>query len=146
MTRTAALTSFRVATLLMPIRIARVPNDSTPQPTDDGLTSGWRERAAAWAAGKERVLELHLFGSRAKGDHVEESDVDLAYVLTGSDPGEVLAYSMFECGDWAGELEALIDAPVHLELADPMTDIVVWPAVREHGQLIYRKAGYLPVD
>jgi predicted nucleotidyltransferase len=113
---------------------------------DDGLAEGWRQTAAKWAAGKERIHELHLFGSRAKGDHVEESDVDLAYVLTGSDPGEVLAYSMFECGSWAAELQALIGAEVHLELADPLTDMVVWPAVREHGQLIYRKLGYLPVE
>jgi predicted nucleotidyltransferase len=124
---------------------AATPACVTVVPMDDGLEPGWRERVAQWAAGKERIHELHLFGSRAKGDHVDESDVDLAYVLTGSDPGEVLAYSMFECGDWAAELEALIGAEVHLEFADPATDMVVWPAVREHGQLIYRKPGYLPV-
>jgi predicted nucleotidyltransferase len=112
---------------------------------DDGLEPGWRERVAEWAAGKERIHELHLFGSRAKGGHAPGSDVDLAYILTGSDPGEVLAYSICECGDWQHELEGIIRAKVHLELADPVTDLVVWPAVFEHGQLLYRKRGYLPV-
>ena len=113
---------------------------------NDGLPAGWRELAARWAAGKERIHELHLFGSRAKGTHHEGSDVDLAYLLTGDEPGERLAYSICECRDWARELEALISATVQLELADPLTDKRVWPAVREHGQLIYRKAGYLPVE
>ncbi len=113
---------------------------------NDGLSIGWRNLAASWAVSKERIRELHLFGSRAKGDFLVESDVDLAYVLTGSDPGEVLAYSMFETGEWQQELQALLNAPVQLELADPETDTVVWPAVMEHGQLIYRKDNYLPVE
>ena len=113
---------------------------------DDGLAEGWRDLAAKWAAGKERIHELHLFGSRAKGGFVEESDVDLAYVLTGSDPGEVLAYSICECGGWEAELQALTGFRVQLEMADRAGDTVVWPAVRDHGQLIYRKPGYLPVE
>lgn len=110
----------------------------------DGLPSGWRDLAASWASGKDRIHELHLFGSRAKGDFLDESDLDLAYVLTGSDPGEVLAYSMFEGATWEAELHALLSPLVQLHLADPYTDEIVWPAVSEHGQLIYRKAGYLP--
>lgn len=113
---------------------------------DDGLPAGWRERAAHWASGKERIHELHLFGSRAKGDFVKNSDVDLAYVLTGSNPGEVLAYSMFEATDWERELQIILAAPVELHMADPPTDAVVWPSVLDHGQLIYRKADHLAVE
>lgn len=106
---------------------------------------GWRERAAEWGAGKQRLHELHLFGSRAKGDFESESDVDIAYVLTGANPDEVLAYSMLEAEEWEQELRVLLGVPVELHMADPYTDAIVWPAVREHGQLIYRKSGYLPV-
>lgn len=113
---------------------------------EDGLRLGWRDEAARWAAGKERIHEIHLFGSRAKGDFAESSDVDLAYVLLFDDPGEALAYAMFEATDWDRQLENVVGAPVHLELADPVGDTVVWPSVREHGQLIFRKAGYLPVQ
>ncbi|WP_188769981.1 nucleotidyltransferase family protein [Novosphingobium endophyticum] len=113
---------------------------------DDGLPKGWRELAAHWAAEKDRIRELHLFGSRAKGNFTDESDVDIAYVLTGTDPGEVLAYSICEAAGWEGELQVLLASPVDLEMADPLTDRIVRPAVREHGQLIYRKPSYLPVD
>lgn len=113
---------------------------------DDGLPEGWRELAAHWAAEKDRIHELHLFGSRAKGNFADESDVDIAYVLTGSDPGEVLAYSICEAAGWEGELQVTLASPVQLHMADPLTDAIVWPAVREHGQLIYRKLGYLPVE
>lgn len=94
------------------------------------LRTGWRAFLTTAAGSDEQIP------SRAKDDFVNESDVDLAYVLTGSDPGEVLAYSMFECTEWGRELQAIIGAPVQLEMADPLTDTVVWPAVREHGQPI----------
>lgn len=108
------------------------------------MRPGWRNLAANWAAQKERIHELHLFGSRAKGDFQADSDLDLAYVLTGHDPGEVLAYSIFEAADWEDELKSLLNVQVQLQMADPVDDAIVWPAVIEHGQLIYRKAGYLP--
>lgn len=113
---------------------------------EDGLPTSWRNDARAWAAGKERIHELHLFGSRAKGDHVAESDADLACVLTGSNPSEVDDYAINECGDWERQLRDIIGVAVQLEIADPFHDTVVWPAVREHGQLLYRKPGYLPVE
>jgi predicted nucleotidyltransferase len=116
------------------------------RPISDGLPEGWRQHVRAWAVGNDRIHELHLFGSRAKGKYVEASDVDLAYILTGSDPGEVLAFSICQCGKWQHELQGIFDVPVQLALAEPGQDVVVWPAVLEHGQLIYRKAGYSPVE
>lgn len=111
----------------------------------DGLEPRWRERVGAWAAGKERIREVHFFGSRAKGSHHEESDVDLAYLLTGDEPGERLAYSICECGGWQAELAVLLGARVDLQFTDNADDLEVWRWVREHGQLIYRKPGSLPV-
>lgn len=108
---------------------------------DDGLPEGWRERVAHWAAEKGRIRELYLFGSRAKGNFTDRSDVDLAYILTGSDPGEVLAYSIYERAGWEAELQIGFGARAQLHMADPLTDAIAWPAVSEHGQLIYRKPG-----
>jgi predicted nucleotidyltransferase len=103
----------------------------------------WRSMVCNWAEPKDRVHEIHLFGSRAKGRHEPASDVDLAILLLGEDPGEALAYWMFEADGWGVELSTLLGAKVDLCLAEPETDEIVWPAVRQYGQLIYRRAGYL---
>jgi|SRR6185369_12976787 len=114
---------------------------------DEGLPIGWRERGAAWAAGKERIHELHHFGSRAKGTFIPgESDVDLAYLLTGEEHGEKLAYSIFECGDCEHELQQVMDVMVDLEFTDNVDDLAVWRWVREHGQLLYRKPRLPPLE
>src|SRR5262249_29953175 len=141
----ASRTSFRVATLLIAGRLAAMRGDATPSP-DDGLPAGWRERVVAWAAGKERIHEVHFFGSRAKGKQQPESDVDLAYLLTGDEPGDRLAFSICECGGWGAEVAALLGVPVDLQFTDNVDDLAVWAWVREHGQLIYRKPGYPPVE
>lgn len=106
---------------------------------NDGLPNGWRQRVALWAAGKERVHEIHLFGSRAKGGHHAGSDVDIAYLLTGDEPGEKLAYSIFECNGWEAELREALGLPVDLQFTDDAGNLKVWSWVCEHGQLIYRK-------
>ena len=115
-------------------------------PMDDSLPTGWRDRVRLWASGKERIHELHLFGSRAKGEFTEVSDVDIAYLLTGNEPGERLAYSICECGSWEAELSEAVGAPVDLQFTDTQDDLQVWNWVREHGQLIYRKRGSGPVE
>ena len=117
-----------------------------PTNPEDGLYRGWRQRAAEWAATKERIRELHLFGSRAKGEFNEESDTDIAYFLTGDESGEKLAYSICECRGWEAELAAKLNTKVDLQFSDNEEGLKVWDWVREHGQLIYRKPGCMPLE
>lgn len=109
----------------------------------DPFPQTWRSIVAHWAIGKERIWEVHLFGSRAKGNHVPGSDADIAVLLLGDDPGETLAYAMFEADSWEAELQKLLPVTVDLQFADRDSDRVVWPSVREHGQLLYRKRDYV---
>lgn len=117
-------------------RDARLPND--------GLFSGWRQRVTIWSSAKGRIRELYLFGSRAKGDFEEHSDVDIAYLITGDEPGEKLAYSICECSGWEAELSEMLGATVDLQFTDTEDDLRVWGWVQDHGQLLYRRAGYPP--
>ncbi|MFD2579188.1 nucleotidyltransferase family protein [Novosphingobium colocasiae] len=94
---------------------------------------------------KNRICELFLFGSRAKGVFTDKSDIDIAYTLTGCDAGETLAYDIIEATTWESELQLIVSPMVQLHMADPLTDAIVWPAVRAHGQLIYSKLGQLPL-
>jgi predicted nucleotidyltransferase len=36
------------------------------------------DKLAAWAAGKPQIAALHIFGSRARGDHRPDSDLNVA--------------------------------------------------------------------
>jgi predicted nucleotidyltransferase len=48
---------------------------------DIGLPAEWRAGVVAWAQKNDSVQELWLFGSRAKGEARDISDVDLGMLL-----------------------------------------------------------------
>ena len=106
----------------------------------------WIEALRTWGGRDPRVAAIWIFGSRAKGVRTPKEapapipDLDVGYTLTGHDAGERLAYAMFEGGRANEQLQAVISAPLDLQYADPATDARVWPAILDHGVLIYRRA------
>jgi len=105
--------------------------------TDGDLPANWRDAICRWATTHDRIQNIFLFGSRAKGNCEPDSDVDLAIVINGDDAVEKLAYSIYVAQKWRDETSNLLPVAVHLQFAKAVTDIVVWPAVLEHGQLLY---------
>lgn len=105
----------------------------------------WLDAICAWAAQVPEVERVWLFGSRvtgvrrAKPDPGPIPDLDIAYTLRGSDPGSLLGLAIIDGKKWSAWLQHRIPVPVQLELAAP-EDEKVWPAVREHGVLIYEAA------
>jgi predicted nucleotidyltransferase len=92
---------------------------------------------ALWAADHPTALDLWLFGSRARGDHRPDSDVDLALHLAGP-RGDALALYIAKEPAWEAELAAIAGHPVDLELlgfSDELDGIVaregVWLWARE---------------
>lgn len=89
------------------------PADGTIQamppslPTDDRLSGVDRERVAE-ICDRYGVVELLVFGSRARGDAEPESDVDLLYTLA---PGRHLGFSVNRLED---ELAGAFGCPVDL--------------------------------
>jgi predicted nucleotidyltransferase len=61
-----------------------------PSPTIDSETASAARVFTDALAGRFDVFEARLFGSRARGTHTSESDVDVAVVLRGS-RGDFLA-------------------------------------------------------
>jgi hypothetical protein len=117
----------------------------------------WIEALQAWGASDPRVGAIWVFGSRARGVRTPKEvlplvpDLDVGYALTGGDEGECLAYAMFEGGRARERLQALIAAPLDFQYADPATDTRVWPAILDHGVLIYQrndqgKAGHTQIS
>ncbi len=99
------------------------------------IKAEWTEQIVEWASAKPHIAEVFLFGSRVKGDHAADSDLDIALRIDGM--GETpLTVWMFEGREWAAELDAMLDVRVDLQMVDE-GDTVVLPAVREHGHRIY---------
>ncbi|WP_300291291.1 hypothetical protein [Brevundimonas sp.] len=66
--------------------------------------------------------------------------MDIGYVLSGEDEGERLGYAICKTSQWRSRLSKAIPVPVDLQFAEPDHDQRVWPAIREHGVLIYQQA------
>lgn len=102
----------------------------------------WLDVIANWASGVPEVDRVWVFGSRATGRRRTKEaassvpDLDIGYTLQGSDSGSLLGLAIVEATDWAAALQRLIPVPIQLEYADP-EDVIVWPAILDHGVLIY---------
>ncbi|QLC23839.1 nucleotidyltransferase domain-containing protein [Parasphingopyxis algicola] len=46
-----------------------------------GLNEEDRAKIMAWAATHPEISQVYLYGSRARGDHRPDSDIDLAIVM-----------------------------------------------------------------
>ncbi|MCJ2079877.1 nucleotidyltransferase family protein [Methylobacterium sp. J-090] len=89
-------------------------------------------RLSSWAERKPAISELWLFGSRARGDHRPDSDVDLAIWLPGH-KGQALALYVAKGDEWQSEIEAVAGMPASLQVlgySDELDKIVHREGVR----------------
>ena len=92
-----------------------------------------------WAALNDAVLELWIFGSRAKGLARPDSDVDIGLALVpakGKDDWALGAYFALE-SEWKRELEAIADRRVSLQAMVP--DTKADTVVRETGIQLWKR-------
>lgn len=117
-----------------------------PDPSIEAI----RAAVDSWARGEPLVRFVWLFGSRARGDHRPDSDIDLA-VSHDIDPivlrqaGGVRASAVvltgMDCrGRWVAALASAFRVPVQVEIIG-RGDQRVRPAVLRDGLLLYRRGG-----
>ncbi|WP_186419218.1 nucleotidyltransferase domain-containing protein [Bosea sp. CS1GBMeth4] len=101
---------------------------------------GWCRTLALWAHGKGEIAELWLFGSRARGDHRHDSDLDLAVIMSAGEEGERLG-AWIECArEWKAELATLLPVQVDLDIGDAdIATTIVAPALKKDGRQIFRR-------
>ena len=102
------------------------------------------ESVVTWAIGKPLVRRIWFFGSRVRGDHRVDSDLDIAIELdpaefTGVDESQGLATWMFEADGWREQLQAVVPFPVQVEQYIEGQTPTITDAIKLASSLIYEK-------
>jgi predicted nucleotidyltransferase len=96
---------------------------------------------AAWAASEPLVREAYIFGSRVRGTHRPDSDIDIA-VKINKQPGDESEYVCwaFEGDRLTERLQKLIPVKVQLEWYDPIETPHVRMGIVESSVKAYQES------
>jgi predicted nucleotidyltransferase len=85
-----------------------------------GIEISVAESIAQWAELTRQIRRVWVFGSRAKGTHRPDSDIDVAIELDAlEDSEQTLALWIAQAGHWESQLQSRIGVNVDLEWFDP---------------------------
>ena len=103
-----------------------------------GLNDEWFRALSDWMSQEDIIAKAWCYGSRVKGSHTPESDLDVAIQLTLNGDSMTLAW-ITHAARWKELAQSQIGSSpkVHLEVTDPESDDIVWPAIQDHGLQIY---------
>jgi predicted nucleotidyltransferase len=104
-----------------------------------GLLEEDRLKIAQWAERHPEIKRVYLYGSRARGDHHPDSDIDLAI--------EVIADQEDSLGSWMQWIQGcrnspdlVLSAQPHLERYEKGAELkIVGPAVEVDGVLLFER-------
>ena len=109
------------------------------------ISENEKEVLVRWARGQPVVKRLRIFGSRARGDHRPNSDLDIAVELDaesirGTDESGGLTTWISENRKWKQELEGRLPYSVQLELYEGSQTPTVQKGVSESSVVVYERA------
>ncbi len=99
----------------------------------------WLHGLREWAQSNGNVRQLWLFGSRARGNARENSDVDIALALMPPDGKHDWALGNYFAleGEWKQQLKAIVERDVSMAVIVPGEDADV--RVRREGALLWAR-------
>ncbi len=104
-----------------------------------GLSEEDRSKIVAWARRHPDILKVYLYGSRARGDHRPDSDIDLAIVMNASDANTAFAMWSGWRSDYKESPDLHLSGEAHLEWYEPNAGLerVGKNGVEQDGLLLY---------
>lgn len=98
------------------------------------------EAIRSWAAGKPIIIRVWIFGSRVRGTHCPDSDLDVA-VEHDVLPGDENAFTtgFFERRNWEADLQTRTRLKIHLEPYIPGVHKRVGKGIKRSSRLIYER-------
>lgn len=102
------------------------------------ISPGDFRKIRIWAAAHAEVMQVYLYGSRARGDNRPDSDIDLAIVMR-PDEGQDNAYEVWAFWEGREDHTLHLSHKVHLEWYEKGAHLErVGPGVEKDGVLIYQ--------
>ena len=106
----------------------------------EGIEREWLDNISRVLENYESIKTAWVFGSRARGDHKPDSDLDIAVRLKPED-GEDIADWCENAKQWKTQLNSILGGypKIDLQLASPDYDEYVWPGVQQDGIVFYER-------
>ena len=111
-----------------------------PAPLNDDSSLENAMPVVAWWARQQRLVErVYFFGSRVRGDHRPDSDLDIAVQLIYPEVDTALAHWTFELDAWASQLSAILPWELDLQLFAPDGTPTIIAGVNRSSVLVYAR-------
>lgn len=99
---------------------------------------------AEWALQVPEIATVYLYGSRVKGTHREDSDLDIAIefdqrIIAAADDAEGMATWFLKRQKWQKQLQKRLPMEVQLEWFHPEKTKIVAIGIAEASRIVYRK-------
>jgi predicted nucleotidyltransferase len=105
----------------------------------DARLDALRTALAAWAPQQPSLRRLWIYGSRVKGSHRPDSDLDVAFEIDRlSDEHAVDEFQEITLPTWRNDLTRLTGLPIHLEPSVGDATAVTG-YVSDSGMLVYER-------
>ena len=101
-----------------------------------------RAVVSAWASDRPLIERVILFGSRARGDHQPNSDIDLAIAVSAQEGSTTGGTYFVYRREWKRELEEALEWEISLIHDDPNGDPEVQANLCNEGISLYTLDAY----
>jgi predicted nucleotidyltransferase len=99
-------------------------------------------RLKAWAPTKPNILKIYLYGSRVRGNHKKDSDLDIAIMIT-KNPNDTSELATWWGGleeEFTQDIEIMTELKIDLELySNEQITANIHEYLKNDSRLVYEK-------